>query len=620
MSHPTPSPPAGLARLLVVAALVGAGVVWAVSSWPKPAPSPPVEPEPVFPLTPVASSPYLNTGPEAHYVGSETCRSCHPDRHESFRRTGMGRSMATVDLAREPADAVYDYAPSKRCYQVARKDGQLWHRELLLDVSPEVVLSEYPLKYVVGSGRHSLTYLCEVDGFLVESPATWYTSRKDWDMSPGYKGPDQIGFERAVGEGCLNCHAGRAEAVGGSLHKMKVIEAAIGCERCHGPGSLHAERHRDRGRPAPVRREADLTIVNPARLPRDLAESICQQCHLRPTAVVVARGRSASEFRPGLPLSDFLHAYQVESENSSMTVVGHVEQMHLSRCYQRSDRLTCLTCHDPHGEPRAEERVDYYRSACQGCHQPEHCKVSDARRKKESPENDCVQCHMPRSPTEIPHLAFTHHRIAVHDRAPAAGGSGRAGGAEIVPFADLFRFSDTDRKRSAGLGYLEAANRERDTRRADYHRGRAFELLDGVRSAGLRDPFADTALARLRFDTRMGEVLPLADGALARPELVGQERCNALFLRADALAADGRNEEAAATLRELTALRRHSVDWLLLADCERALGRPDAWAEALVRAARINPRLWKVHQALADHYQRKGDAEKAAWHRRRAVP
>ena len=144
--------------------------------------------------------------------------------------------------------------------------------------------------------------------------------------------------------------------------------------------------------------------------------------------------------------------------------------------------------------------------------------------------------------------------------------------------------------------------------------------MAGVRAEGLRDPVVDAALARLRFETGAGDVLSLADEALAHPEFVGQERCNALFLRADALALVGRHADAAATLRELTRLRRHSVDWLLLADCERAVGHADAMAEALGMAVRINPRLWKAHRALADHYARRGDAERAAWHRVRAVP
>jgi hypothetical protein len=485
------------------------------------------------------------------------------------------------------------------------------------------VLSEFPVKYVVGSGRHSLTYLVEADGFLVESPVSWYASRKAWGMSPGYDNPHHGGFERAVGEGCLVCHAGQAQAVDRSLHRMQVGEAAIGCERCHGPGSLHVARHGGLGRPSDAPAEAiDDTIVNPAHLPRALAEAVCQQCHLRTAATVPARGRQLADYRPGLPLEDFRQDYQLEQADKPMTVVGHVEQMHLSICYQKSATLTCLSCHNPHREPRLEARDAHYNAVCATCHAPERCTVDPTRRTRESPANSCIHCHMPSAPTEIPHLAFTHHRIGVHGgraAAPPELAWGPAAPAVLRSFLDLSRLSDLDRKRSLGLGYLEVANRKRDGAATGKYRTKALALLSGVRAAGLHDPAVDAALARLHFDLELGEAALYASGALAHPDLAGQDRCNALFLAADAHARQGRHREAITLLVELTRLRRHPVDWLLLADCRQALGDPTA-VEALAQAVRINPRLWRVHERLADHYRRQGDAGKAEWHQQRAVP
>jgi doubled CXXCH motif protein/cytochrome c554/c'-like protein len=574
-----------------------------------------------FALTPISTSPYLNTGPDARYVGSETCKSCHDDRHASFRRTGMGRSMAAVDPAKEPPGATYDHALSKRRYRIDRQDGRMWHREsLLAPGASEVTLAEHPMTYVVGSGRHSRTYLCEPDGFMVESPVTWYSLKQAWAMSPGYDRAAQRGFDREVGMECLICHAGRVETVDGALHRMKVIEAAIGCERCHGPGSLHAEYQRTR--PAEPANDQDFTIVNPRRLPRELAESVCQQCHLRPTAAVLARGRGWTDFRPGLPLQDFIHTYLSEAESAQMTVVGHVEQLHLSKCYKGSPTLTCVTCHDPHGEPTEEKRVEYYRAACLTCHDAQHCKVSEARRRKESPDNDCAKCHMPRSPTEIPHLAFSHHRIGVHDTKPAPAA---AISDALRPFLDLSRFPEVDRKRSLGLGYLEAANREKNPGRSSHYREQSRQLLHEVRNAGLLDPSVDVNLARIHFDRATDEscppeVLPLAERALTLPGISTQERCMALYFRAEGLKSEGRFDEALAPVRELTRLRRHPADWLLVAECEKSLGHEEAWMEALERAARIDPRIWPAHKTLADYYQRLGQNEKAAWHRKRAVP
>src|SRR4051794_28268930 len=270
-----------LVGLLFVAAVTGASAY--VLSQRR-------HPSPAEPPTEAPSSPFRNAAAGVAYVGSAGCVRCHDAHAASFHRTGMGRSMAPVDLKREPPDASYDHPASKRRYQVVRKDGQLFHRELLLADGPdEVLLSEFPVKYVVGSGRHSLTYLVEVDGFLVESPVTWYRAKNAWAMSPGYDRSTQSGFERAVGESCLICHAGLADAVEGSLHRMDVKEAAIGCERCHGPGSLHVEHHAAK---KPVTGAFDDTIVNPAHLPRELAEAVCSQCHLRSSASILVRGRN----------------------------------------------------------------------------------------------------------------------------------------------------------------------------------------------------------------------------------------------------------------------------------------------------------------------------------------
>src|SRR5262249_276206 len=140
----------------------------------------------------------------------------------------------------------------------------------------------------------------------------------------------------------------------------------------------------------------------------------------------------------------------------SLAVVGHVEQFHQSRCYQRSETLSCITCHNPHGEPNAEERVAYYRAACVECHQRERCKVNPQLRQKESPVNDCVSCPLPRAATEVPHVAFTNHRIGVH-QTPLAPQVETAGSGELRPVLDLSGLSEMDRHRSLGLAYAEFA-------------------------------------------------------------------------------------------------------------------------------------------------------------------
>ena len=81
-----------------------------------------------------------------------------------------------------------------------------------------------------------------------------------------------------------------------------------------------------------------------------------------------------------------------------------------------------------------------------------------------------------------------------------------------------------------------------------------------------------------------------------------------------------RRRDALPILNQLNGLRRHSLQWLLLADCENAAGNPAGAIAALENAVRINPRLDSAHQHLADYYRRLGNAERAAYHQRRVVP
>jgi len=225
---------------------------------------------------------------------------------------------------------------------------------------------------------------------------------------------------------------------------------------------------------------------------------------------------------------------------------------------------------------------------------------------------------MPASPTEIPHLAFTHHRIGVHAQKPAAHDARQPG--SLKPFLDVSRLSAIDQKRSLGLGYLETANLERDPALADHYRRHALDTLMSVQKAGLRDPALEAGLARLHFDLRLNGVAEFARSALNYSEISAQDRCNALFQLADEHAKNREYRQAIPLLLELTTLRRHPFDWLMLADCRKNLDGPAAAIEALEQAVRINPRLWKIQQHLAEHYRQQGDAKKAAWHQARAAP
>jgi tetratricopeptide (TPR) repeat protein len=167
---------------------------------------------------------------------------------------------------------------------------------------------------------------------------------------------------------------------------------------------------------------------------------------------------------------------------------------------------------------------------------------------------------------------------------------------------------------------MEAAEQEKDAGSRARFQKRALELLTEAREAGLKDPILDVALARMHLSMGLADAASFAQSALAYRGLDGPDRCNALSLWANDLVRAKNHAKALEPLRQLTRWRRHPIDWLLLGDCEGSLGNAARAEEAMQMAVRINPRLWGVHQHLADYYRRQDKPNQADWHQQRAVP
>lgn len=565
---------------------------------------------PVSAPPPVPDSRFLNTAADAQFAGRAACVTCHAEADRTYQQTAHSRALAPVDPEHEPHDAEFHASSSGLWYRSFRKDDELWHQESFRSSDgTEHVLAEYPLQWSIGSGRFSKSYLANVDGFLIQSPVTWYAARPGWDLSPGYEQYNS-GFERTAELRCVLCHVGRAEPIEGSYHRIRIHTQAIDCERCHGPGSMHVAL---RSSGAPVA-EPDLTIVHPERLGRERSEAICAQCHLHGAAMVDIRGRSLSDFRPGLKLHDVSVPYGLESPGQEMQVVGHMEQMRLSRCYQETETMTCTTCHDPHQQPKPIERLSFYRRTCLSCHDVQSCGLPEASRLQTDSQDNCVACHMPESPTEIPHFAFTHHRIGIHGTA-AQEESTQA--QKLVPLADVSHLSQIDQDRGLGLAYVQVSDLPEHFRHADVYRAEARRILDDVRRRGLKDPAVDAALARLYWRINEKRTSELAADVLAEETANPEDRATALFTLATTHFQRGNVAQAVPLLEELVQLRRYADAWHALSLCHEELGDVPASIAASAQAARISPIRPDFQQRLAYLYEESHRPELARHHRQR---
>jgi Flp pilus assembly protein TadD len=565
-----------------------------------------------FPTPPYSDSIYLNVDPGAKYIGSFACGKCHDANEKSYLLTPHSRAFTDVNPENEPADGNFTHQASGRTYRVYRKDGQLHHEEVTRSADgKEITHQDFPVRYLIGSGHFSRTYLIEVDGFLHESPITWYASKQKWDMSPGYDASQNWGFERAAEIRCVACHTGNVEEAG-AVHRMTFHEKAIGCENCHGPGSPH----RDFQSGKDLKANDDRTIVNPRKASRSVEESICAACHESGVATIDLRGRRSGEFRPGRPLNDYRVHYRFDGDNQQMNVVGHFEQLRQSACYQKSDRLTCVSCHDPHQREEVRDKPAFYRQKCLSCHDKQPCKLDEGERLKKA-SNNCLSCHMPRGDTDIPHIAFTHHRVGLHGAKPPTRGSKVP---ELVATGDISHLSQVDRQRNLGLAYAEVYRNPQYASLAVTFRKRASENLEVVYAAGLRDGEAMSQLAEIYSTTNeFARAHELAKEVLALNDCSTGARARSLLVLADTERESGDITSAIAHLEQATRLRRSDDNWRLLGLSYLENGQTDKALPALQQALRIRPFQPDTQFGLAEAYHRLGNTSLANEHREKAL-
>jgi predicted CXXCH cytochrome family protein len=379
------------------------------------------------------------------------CASCHKAIYERYRRTPMANASGPAAAGFIPAD--FEHVASGIHYRMTEEAGRVWLSYTRHDVARPLD-GRQQMRYFLGSGRRGRTYLFEQNGYWFEAPINWYAKKQVWDMTPHYLAAQEMPLTLPVDPGCLHCHASVASSALPDARNHYAGEpfgqGGILCEACHGDARAHVAR----------RGKADLIDID--GLPPDRRDSVCLECHLEGQAGVDKLGKRIENFKPGDDLFDYTVYFVYRNESGSGgRATSQWEALLKSACKRVSgDKMTCTTCHDPHGSPPPEERVAFYRARCLSCHR------EAGFAEKHHPENpDCTACHMARPPSnDIAHEQVTDHwikRRVSENRLP------------LVTSGDLVPVGNSEASdRDLGLAYAQMAAR------GDRAAGeRALELL-----------------------------------------------------------------------------------------------------------------------------------------------
>jgi len=328
------------------------------------------------------------------------CANCHREIYLRYRNTPMANASGPAADGLTPADFRHD--ASEIHYKVFADSGKVWlgyAREA--GTSGRELNGRQELIYFLGSGKRGRTYLFQKQGYWFEAPINWYAKKQIWDMAPNYQSAHEMPFTLAVDPGCLHCHAsGAASSLPDARNHYAGAPFANGgitCAACHGDGSAH------------IASGGKVSLANIDAMEPVKRDSVCLNCHLEGQAAVVRQGKQLENFTPGDNLFDYALFFVHRSESGSGgRATSQWEALLKSACKKASgDRLTCTTCHDPHGSPAPSERVAFYRQRCVQCHN------QAGFQQTHHPENpDCTACHMARPPSnDIAHEQVTDHWI-----------------------------------------------------------------------------------------------------------------------------------------------------------------------------------------------------------------
>jgi DmsE family decaheme c-type cytochrome len=220
-------------------------------------------------------------------------------------------------------------------------------------------------------------------------------------------------------ETCKGCHedayARFATTKMGRLflkHPRNTLER-LGCENCHGPGKAHADQGGGKGRDAKL-----ITFAKNDPTPVERRNETCLTCHTKGNRVFWKgsphEGRDVACTGCHRVMQDHSPRAQLAKANEIETcgtchIQKRAQQMRSSHMPLREGKMTCTSCHNPHGTVTpALLKENSANDTCYSCHTEkrgpflyEHPPVLE----------NCMNCHDPHGSNHEKMLKMSKPRL-----------------------------------------------------------------------------------------------------------------------------------------------------------------------------------------------------------------
>ena len=231
------------------------------------------------------------------------------------------------------------------------------------------VLTSQLTRWVHGR-RKKLPWICGGGAALAVILLSCSTTTHTIIAPPGIPGAEFVGSEE-----CATCHEAIVRDFRTATHARLKAQGEnaknIGCESCHGPGSLHVKSGGERG-----------TIINPRKSPQT-----CFQCHMEVRAKFelphhhpVLEGKISCADCHNVHKGDAIKGGGTNLPQSlkggGMALLSQNETCFQCHTAQRGPfvfehealREGCVSCHSPHGSVNQRMLTERNQTLCLKCH------------------------------------------------------------------------------------------------------------------------------------------------------------------------------------------------------------------------------------------------------------
>lgn len=305
--------------------------------------------------------PIVENPTEKEFIGSDACKTCHTDKYTDWAESGHPYKFTITEGNTGPVYPV---------------EAQNFQNDWLNNLTDGSVTWDNIAGVIGGYGWKAR--FVGTDGDIIGTLESQFNPEYGHNQYNFFGGQD-LGWsdyhptdKKTYNYSCFKCHTTGGTEDGTWLEGVDSLgsftEGGIGCESCHGPGSLHvnepSKTNIDRVYEFAHIGNSGLEIDGVLQEPNEMSDDVnflCGTCHNR----------------------DYKNPI-----NAKGGFIKHHEQWdEFTTTDHMAGGMTCITCHDPH--KRVIWDGDGITKTCASCHTEQAAKTNHGS------SATCIDCHMP---------------------------------------------------------------------------------------------------------------------------------------------------------------------------------------------------------------------------------